>query len=664
MDKFTPLSINTVLQNRYRLTTGDNEQDEETRLRGQSGKLSEDHILGIGGQGAVYLALHTKLRKFVAIKQTKVADDAELLRAFEREAQLLSALNHPALPNVSDFFEEDGSYFLVMDLVKGETLLEMMKSKGGKLPFEPVKDIALQLLDVLNYLHKQGIIHKDIKPANLKLTAEGQLKLLDFGLAKGSAGLMTEQKITMLGGSTLAYASPEQDAEMTTTAQSDLYSVAATLYHLASGKIPPHCRIRSQSLASKQPDPLRLVSEIEPQVPLWFAEILHTGLSFPQDERPKSALEFARKISTGKVSAEIPPTIPTKKGEDITYNLKLTAEEATKETWKDITVSRPEPEKISVKIPPNSVSGMTLRIQGKGQRGINAPDGDLLMKLEILPSLIPISEAPDPTDNNSKNEMFSIYNEGIKYQGYAQASLIISVIALLIPIVLLIAARINAPSGPDSIGPLLVIGLFLFISPIISLPLSIISIVFGFVARRKINENPLKHGGDRLALVGIILGFTYIVPIVGLFLFGFIAAIETLTHTNNESNKTANMASAANAANMASNVASNMANMAGNMAKNTAVAESNCQVGDTGSLNTGTNLRSTSYINDANVLSTWDLGGEAKILAITRGQARDKTDNDIWYKVRIISGNCDSNRQPDCRLRYEGYINSDLIDCE
>ncbi|HEX9927815.1 MAG TPA: protein kinase [Pyrinomonadaceae bacterium] len=286
MFTFTPLPVGTIWQGRYEAIEDQNSSDDEK------------HILGKGGMGAVYLAHDKQLDCEVAIKQTLLAADAGFINAFRQEARLLANLSHPALPRVSGLFNEHSSYFLVMELIRGDNLLEMINKSGGKLPFKTVLKITLELLDVMDYLHTQKtpIIHKDIKPANLKLTPRGQLKLLDFGLAKGSAGLMTEHGSSILKGNTPAYASPEQDAEMSTDAQSDLYSAAATLFHLATGKTPPHCRIRFQHVAFKKSDPLRLASEINTEIPNWFAEILHKALSLSPDERLSSAEEMEVQI--------------------------------------------------------------------------------------------------------------------------------------------------------------------------------------------------------------------------------------------------------------------------------------------------------------------------------------------------------------------------------
>src|SRR5215831_16783419 len=141
--------------------------------------------LGSGGMGAVYEAIDQRLEVKVAIKETFAAD-VVLRRQFELEARLLAQLHHAALPRVSDYFIEDGRAFLVMQFIFGDDLARAMSNQKGPFPQHQVVAWADQLLDVLVYLHGRDrqIIHRDIKPHNLKVTESGQLALLDFGLAK------------------------------------------------------------------------------------------------------------------------------------------------------------------------------------------------------------------------------------------------------------------------------------------------------------------------------------------------------------------------------------------------------------------------------------------------------------------------------------------------
>ncbi len=230
------LTPDTVLQGRYRIV----------------------RQLGQGGMGAVYEAIDQRLDTTVALKETLFADE-RLRKQFEREARLLARLHHPALPRVSDHFSEGDGQFLVMQFIPGDDLSEMMTRKRGPFPADQVLTWADQLLDALDYLHTQDpqIVHRDIKPQNLKLTSRGQIILLDFGLAKGQAGEISRvTTAASIFGYTPNYAPLEQIQGLGTDSRSDLYSLGATLYHLMTGVKPPDALTRAAALVNGQPDPL------------------------------------------------------------------------------------------------------------------------------------------------------------------------------------------------------------------------------------------------------------------------------------------------------------------------------------------------------------------------------------------------------------------------
>lgn len=165
------LSPGTVLQDRYTI----------------------QRHLASGGMGAVYVATDDRFRNTVAVKQAFFAT-GDGARAFEREARLLRNLRHPALPGVIDFFEEDGTCYLVMDYVEGDDLSVLLRHRRdsglGPFPYAAVVAWGDQILDALEFLHRHDppILHRDVKPQNLKLMTDGQVVLLDFGLSKGAAG--------------------------------------------------------------------------------------------------------------------------------------------------------------------------------------------------------------------------------------------------------------------------------------------------------------------------------------------------------------------------------------------------------------------------------------------------------------------------------------------
>ena len=269
------LTPGTILQGRYRVV----------------------RQLARGGMGTVYEALDERLDSTVALKETSF-DDEELRRQFEREARLLARLSHPALPRVSDHFNEGGGQFLVMQFVPGKDLDEMRRAReGGSFPPAQVLEWADQLLDALDYLHSQQppVIHRDIKPQNMKLGERGQVILLDFGLAKGYTTQTTPLAASVVGY-TPAYAPLEQIQGAGTDSRSDLYSLAATLYHLMTGAAPPNALARADAVLNGQPDPLRPADELSAQVSSDVAAVLRQAMALRRDQRISTAAAMRRAL--------------------------------------------------------------------------------------------------------------------------------------------------------------------------------------------------------------------------------------------------------------------------------------------------------------------------------------------------------------------------------
>jgi serine/threonine protein kinase len=278
-----PLSPGTVLQQRYTIVK----------------------LLGKGGMGAVYQATDKKFGSTVALKQMIVTGEA-LVSAFEREAILLNGLRHAALPVVFDHFAEAGGQFLVMQFIPGKDLAELLTERGGPFPLTQVAKWADQLLDALEYLHGRTppIIHRDIKPQNIKLTPEDSLVLLDFGLAKGDlSGDAVQQR--SLVGFTPVFASLEQMRGLSTDPRSDLYSAAATIYCLLTGRPPVDALARADALLAGKPDPLPLASDVNPQVPRAVAEVVRQAMTVSRDERLASAKEVRRQLRAAFKAARV-----------------------------------------------------------------------------------------------------------------------------------------------------------------------------------------------------------------------------------------------------------------------------------------------------------------------------------------------------------------------
>jgi serine/threonine protein kinase len=279
------LTPETILQGRYRIV----------------------RQLGQGGMGAVYEAVDQRLDTTVALKETLFAEE-RLRKQFEREARLLARLHHPALPRVSDHFSEGDGQFLVMQFIPGDDLSEMMTRRSGPFPADQVLTWADQLLDALDYLHTQEpqIVHRDIKPQNLKLTPRGQIILLDFGLAKGQAGEISRVTTSAsIFGYTPNYAPLEQIQGLGTDSRSDLYALGATLYHLMTGVKPPDALTRAAAVVNGQPDPLVRASEANSAIAPEMDHVLGKAMAQNREQRYATASEMQKGLHGARQAATV-----------------------------------------------------------------------------------------------------------------------------------------------------------------------------------------------------------------------------------------------------------------------------------------------------------------------------------------------------------------------
>jgi eukaryotic-like serine/threonine-protein kinase len=213
----------------------------------QLGAYKISGLLGVGGMGEVYRAEDTRLGRTVAVKvlPAELAQDKDRLHRFVREARAASALNHANVAHIYDIGESGGCHFIAMEYVEGQSLAQ--KRSGQPLELREILDIGSQAADALAEAHERGIIHRDIKLANLMITPKGRVKVLDFGLAKitrtegegvgsdVSTSLHTSEG-TVMG--TLAYMSPEQVLGKELDARTDLFSLGVVLYEMTTGRLP------------------------------------------------------------------------------------------------------------------------------------------------------------------------------------------------------------------------------------------------------------------------------------------------------------------------------------------------------------------------------------------------------------------------------------------
>ncbi|MBX3082721.1 MAG: serine/threonine-protein kinase [Anaerolineae bacterium] len=265
------LQPGSTLNNRYRITS----------------------VLGVGGMGSVYLARDMNFtetdRKLAVKEMLNLNTDSnmrELMqRTFEREANILAALDHPAIPKIYDYFTSRDRAYLVMDYINGRDLEAIINLTANFIPFEQIKKWAIELCDVLDYLHNNQppIVFRDIKPSNIMVDHKGRIRLIDFGIAKN---FQANQKGTMIG--TEGYSPPEQ-YRGEASPQGDIYALGASLHHLATRKDP-----RIEPPFSFHERPIRLINS---EIPVEFERIVLRAVEYQGTNRFQSAAQMRDAIS-------------------------------------------------------------------------------------------------------------------------------------------------------------------------------------------------------------------------------------------------------------------------------------------------------------------------------------------------------------------------------
>ncbi len=261
--------------------------------------------LGAGGMANVYLAEDEDLGRRVAIKilNDRYADDESFTERFRREAKSAASLSHPNIVSIYDRGESEGRAYIAMEVVEGESLKELIMSKGP-LPLAQAVDYAKQILAAVRFAHRHGIIHRDIKPHNILIDGEGRLKVTDFGIARAGPSQMTEVGSIM---GTAQYLSPEQARGAPVTAASDLYSVGVVLYEMLTGKTPftgeTPIEIAMKHL-NETPHP---PSELRPEIPPELDQIVLRSLAKDQHERYETADEFSADLDRLEAGLPVSP---------------------------------------------------------------------------------------------------------------------------------------------------------------------------------------------------------------------------------------------------------------------------------------------------------------------------------------------------------------------
>jgi serine/threonine-protein kinase len=275
------------------------------------GKYAIDALLGIGAMGAVYAATHRNgMRVAIKVLHPELARVDELRSRFLREGYIANMVHHPGLVRViDDDIDDDGSTFLVMELLEGRTLSAEWVASGQVLPLARVAELVDALLDVLDAIHAAGIVHRDVKPDNVFLVRGGPLKVLDLGVAR----ILIESRLTASGQivGTPEFMSPEQARGdiRAITGRADIYSVGAMMFSLLTGRAVHEGRSPMEAMIFGATRPARSLTTVWPAAPPALVRVVDTAVAFEQERRWSTVAEMRAALANAiRLSPSVPPT--------------------------------------------------------------------------------------------------------------------------------------------------------------------------------------------------------------------------------------------------------------------------------------------------------------------------------------------------------------------
>ena len=296
-----------------------------------SGRYRIDGRLGIGGMSTVHRAFDSRLERDVAIKllAEHLAEDDTFVSRFRREALAAARLVHPNIVQVFDFGldEPTGQHFIVMELVDGPSCAQMLRDRRT-FPVDETLDIVGQASRGLGHAHRNGVVHRDVKPGNLIVSPDGVVKLADFGIARATEQSSITQVGSVLG--TAAYLAPEQARGEEAGPAADVYALAVVTYQMLGGRLPYEAASLSELTLKQQREAPTPLDAVNPEVPPPLARAVARGLALDPQARYESAVAFGEALRAGSRGIEPPPAEVEDRATEDTQLLARDETEATR----------------------------------------------------------------------------------------------------------------------------------------------------------------------------------------------------------------------------------------------------------------------------------------------------------------------------------------------
>jgi serine/threonine protein kinase len=309
-----------------------------------AGRYRLERRLGVGGMATVQLAFDTRLERRVAVKllAEHLAEDSNFVSRFRREALAAARLVHPNIVQVFDFGLDDSTHrnFIVMEFVDGQSCAEILREQGTMAPDHAV-DVLAQACRGLDYAHRNGVVHRDVKPGNLLRNREGMVKLADFGIAKAAE----DSDITKVGSvlGTAAYLAPEQARGEAAGPASDMYALGVVAYQLLAGRLPYDAGSLTDLARMQESGPPARLDELEPDVPAALAAVVARALHRDPERRYADAAEMESALRDGLRGRAPTDTEATWAMSDETATRMLSGTGATSALPRDSSSQTPPP---------------------------------------------------------------------------------------------------------------------------------------------------------------------------------------------------------------------------------------------------------------------------------------------------------------------------------